>query len=596
MSRISVRRLVALVFAASALAVAAPAASAAGIVVTSLGAAVGNDGVCTLNEAIAAANGDTASGGAVGECAAGAGADVITFAVSGTIYGGGWDLTSDATIDGGGSITIDASGIGGGSRHLLVESGATVTLAGLTLTGGTAQYSGSIYNHGTLTIQRTSILDNAASAQGGGIYNQSGGVLTVRDSTIAGNFGGTGGGLYVETGSAALVTGSTISGNLATGAGAAYVSGTLVLANSTVAGNSAEAGAGGIVVSGGSASLGLLNVTVTGNAGTAGGDGLAAEDASAVTVRNTIIAGNGDTQTSGTLDVNANSVIAASASALLGPLADNGGPTRTAKLLPTGAAAIDAGDDATCAAAPVSGVDQRGLPRPSGAHCDIGAVERDGDAPVATTPQVSLASGVTLAGSSPRIKLSWGGSDTGGSGVASYVLQRSVAGGVFTTIATPAAASAVVAVGNGSAYRFRVAAVDGDGNQGGWATSRSLATTLTQQTYSGITYIGSWRTSSSSRYSGGSVKGASKGGAWARFLFTGRGIAFVSTQSSARGRVKIYINGSLKKTLDLTGATTYRKQVWAYTWSSSATRTIKVVVSGTPGRPRVDVDAFVVLK
>jgi hypothetical protein len=59
---------------------------------------------------------------------------------------------------------------------------------------------------------------------------------------------------------------------------------------------------------------------------------------------------------------------------LLGSLANNGGPTRTFALL-AGSPAIDAGDDATCNAAPVSGLDQRGIARPQGAHCDIGAYE-----------------------------------------------------------------------------------------------------------------------------------------------------------------------------------------------------------------------------
>ena len=54
--------------------------------------------------------------------------------------------------------------------------------------------------------------------------------------------------------------------------------------------------------------------------------------------------------------------------ALLGPLADNGGPTQTHALLP-GSPAIDAaGDD--CLAE-----DQRGISRPQGTACDIGAYE-----------------------------------------------------------------------------------------------------------------------------------------------------------------------------------------------------------------------------
>ncbi|MEP6896755.1 MAG: choice-of-anchor Q domain-containing protein, partial [Chloroflexota bacterium] len=55
--------------------------------------------------------------------------------------------------------------------------------------------------------------------------------------------------------------------------------------------------------------------------------------------------------------------------ALIGPLVDNGGPTLTHALLP-GSPAIDAGDDAACSA-----VDQRGIARPQGAHCDIGSYE-----------------------------------------------------------------------------------------------------------------------------------------------------------------------------------------------------------------------------
>lgn len=56
------------------------------------------------------------------------------------------------------------------------------------------------------------------------------------------------------------------------------------------------------------------------------------------------------------------------------PLADNGGPTST-HALPPGSPAIDAGDNAICAAIPVSGKDQRGVVRPQGERCDLGAFE-----------------------------------------------------------------------------------------------------------------------------------------------------------------------------------------------------------------------------
>ena len=60
----------------------------------------------------------------------------------------------------------------------------------------------------------------------------------------------------------------------------------------------------------------------------------------------------------------------------LGPLVDNGGLTRTLALQP-GSAAIDAGDDSICAAAPISNTSQNGVTRPYGSHCDIGAFEAD---------------------------------------------------------------------------------------------------------------------------------------------------------------------------------------------------------------------------
>jgi uncharacterized repeat protein (TIGR01451 family) len=58
----------------------------------------------------------------------------------------------------------------------------------------------------------------------------------------------------------------------------------------------------------------------------------------------------------------------------LGPLADNGGGTLTHAPLP-GSPVINAADNTTCAAAPVSNLDQRGVSRPQGTTCDMGAVE-----------------------------------------------------------------------------------------------------------------------------------------------------------------------------------------------------------------------------
>jgi hypothetical protein len=76
-----------------------------------------------------------------------------------------------------------------------------------------------------------------------------------------------------------------------------------------------------------------------------------------------------------------------SASILLGTLGNYGGSTQAIPLLP-GSSALDAGDDDTCANSPVNNLDQRGVRRPMGMHCDIGAFEYRG--------QVKLLPGGTI--------------------------------------------------------------------------------------------------------------------------------------------------------------------------------------------------------
>jgi hypothetical protein len=56
---------------------------------------------------------------------------------------------------------------------------------------------------------------------------------------------------------------------------------------------------------------------------------------------------------------------------LLETLADNRGPTQT-MAIPGNSPAFNAGDNPTC-----ESVDQRGISRPQGADCDIGAFERE---------------------------------------------------------------------------------------------------------------------------------------------------------------------------------------------------------------------------
>jgi hypothetical protein len=86
-----------------------------------------------------------------------------------------------------------------------------------------------------------------------------------------------------------------------------------------------------------------------------------------------------------------------------------------------------------------------------------------------------------------------------------------------------------------------------------------------------------------------------EGGSTASYTFTGRSIAWVSLKASNRGKANVYVNGVLKATIDLYSATTTKQLVvWSANYSTSATRTVTIKVLGTSGRPRVDVDGFIV--
>ena len=205
----------------------------------------------------------------------------------------------------------------------------------------------------------------------------------------------------------------------------------------------------------------------------------------------------------------------------------------------------------------------------------------------------------TLAGSAVPVALKWTASADSGSGLGPvpYVVEASVDGGTTWTVAGTAATSHGDArTRSGGTVRWRVVAIDDAGNRtpGSWSGSRSIR--LTQQSSSAITYHGNWTKSKSKAYSGGSVRYAKSAGASASYRFTGRAIGIVSTRAASRGKVKVYVNGHLQAEVSLHRSSTLaRLVVWQTSWSTSKTRTVKLVVVGGGHHPRVDLDAFVVV-
>ena len=79
--------------------------------------------------------------------------------------------------------------------------------------------------------------------------------------------------------------------------------------------------------------------------------------------------------------------------------------------------------------------------------------------------------------------------------------------------------------------------------------------------------------------------------------FTGRSINVIAPRGPTRGSFSVYLDGAYVQTVSLrSSSTSSRIVVFAAAWSANAAHTLKVVVAGTAGHPRVDLDAFAVVR
>jgi len=275
-----------------------------------------------------------------------------------------------------------------------------------TISGGGIYIPSSSQAH--VTIARNTVSHNTSEAHAGGI--RTGGFTEIIESTIQNNSAEFGGGGLLAFGST-TIRGTTVSGNFANEGGGIRAHGPITVLDSTISGNGAETAGGGLWVelnSGETASL-VSHTTITSNGSRIGGGIFLAEGE--LEIDHSIVAKNsgllgvdltgllgasflihwslvGNSSHSaltpapiGLPDANSNLIGGTSASTqinpLLGPLANNGGPTLTHALL-AGSPAINAGDPAAMAG--IDGVpthDQRGAPftRVYGGRIDIGAFE-----------------------------------------------------------------------------------------------------------------------------------------------------------------------------------------------------------------------------
>ena len=311
------------------------------------------------------------------------------FALKGLALQNGFTTESGGAVRiANGDLTVEDSVISGSSATefwgggIYAEANADVSLVQSTVTGNSANWGGGILGYGSIKIADSVISDNTATVGGGGLYGNNS--ITVSDSTISGNSATYGGAVYTR--GATTITNSTISGNSAVEYGGGIFSdASTTITNSTLSGNSANYG-GGILSTG---SLTVTNSTVLENSAAYSGGGIYNYEGTA-TVNNSIVANSfsgGDvtgTIFDGThnligdgsfLNSFTNSILG---DPMLGPLADNGGVTRTHAVLAT-SPVIDAGENAVAVDAEGNPLqfDQlnEGFDRVFGAAVDIGAVE-----------------------------------------------------------------------------------------------------------------------------------------------------------------------------------------------------------------------------
>lgn len=267
-----------------------------------------------------------------------------------------------------GMLTIQNSTVSGSSSDwgggIFNRGLREPTITDSTISENSAGFDGGgLLNFELLTLIASTVADNFAGQSGGGIANEAG-TLQVTNSTLSGNTAAAaGGGMFNPAGAAANLVNTTLSANTADTGGGVYTAGELLLASGTIAGNDARNASA--IYDPGTPNAGPRVIVNTLIEGDCAGAPLGSDGHNIESPGNTC---GFDQATDQPAEDQLN----------LGPLDDNGGPTKTHALLED-SVAIDQIPEVDCvdgAGEPLR-ADQRGQPRPAGASsmCDVGAFE-----------------------------------------------------------------------------------------------------------------------------------------------------------------------------------------------------------------------------
>jgi hypothetical protein len=146
-------------------------------------------------------------------------------------------------------------------------------------------------------------------------------------------------------------------------------------------------------------------------------------------------------------------------------------------------------------------------------------------------------------------------------------------------------------------YRWKVRTTDTANRVGAYRSSLVSRITRIQNTSAAIVYSGTWATSTTTKASGGSERYTNQAGAAATIVVTNvRSFAIVGPKSSTRGSIKVFVDGTLVKTVSERASTTvYRRVLYARSLTSGigVSHTIRIE---SAGGGRIDLDAILTLR
>jgi bacillopeptidase F len=180
-----------------------------------------------------------------------------------------------------------------------------------------------------------------------------------------------------------------------------------------------------------------------------------------------------------------------------------------------------------------------------------------------------------------------------------YQVQLQHDGGAWGTVRLPSSLSRSLNLGlvPGHGYRARLRVRTPPSWVSPWATSATFSARRVEETSGALTWTGRWSGASGGGASGGHSRTSVQAGATATVAFTGRAIAWAAPTGPTRGAARVYVDGVYRGTVNLHRTSFAGRQlVFRAAWTASGVHALRIVVIGTAHHPRVDVDAFAIIR